>query len=131
MLKKGMNFLKDQRGLTLIELLAVIVVLGIIAAIAVPAVGSVIDKSKVNADVQTIELVKSAALNYITVEGTEVSTSETAPTEVTIDSLVTGGYLTAAPNMQVDGAVAPTKVEIYIDSTDGYVFEAVSDDSDD
>jgi type IV pilus assembly protein PilA len=38
--------LKNQKGLTLIELLAVIVILGIIAAIAVPAIGNVIANSK-------------------------------------------------------------------------------------
>ncbi|MDX8290006.1 prepilin-type N-terminal cleavage/methylation domain-containing protein [Metabacillus indicus] len=43
------KMLKNERGLTLIELLAVVVILGIIAAIAVPAIGNVIQKSKVDA----------------------------------------------------------------------------------
>lgn len=38
--------LKNEKGLTLIELLAVIVILAIIAAIAVPAIGNVINNSK-------------------------------------------------------------------------------------
>lgn len=38
--------LKNEKGLTLIELLAVIVILAIIAAIAVPAVGKIINNSK-------------------------------------------------------------------------------------
>ena len=41
------NKLKDQKGLTLIELLAVIVILAIIAAIAIPAIGNVIENSRV------------------------------------------------------------------------------------
>ena len=43
------NKLKDQKGLTLIELLAVIVILAIIAAIAIPAIAGVIDNSRVGA----------------------------------------------------------------------------------
>ncbi|WP_019412521.1 prepilin-type N-terminal cleavage/methylation domain-containing protein [Paenisporosarcina sp. TG20] len=43
------NKLKDQKGLTLIELLAVIVILAIIAAIAIPAIGNIITNSKINA----------------------------------------------------------------------------------
>ena len=43
------NKLKEQKGLTLIELLAVIVILAIIAAIAIPAIGNIIDNSRVGA----------------------------------------------------------------------------------
>ncbi len=39
--------LKDQKGMTLIELLAVIVIIAIIAAIAIPAIGNIIDNSRV------------------------------------------------------------------------------------
>ncbi len=41
--------LNNEKGLTLVELLAVIVILGIIAAIAVPSIGGVIANSKVGA----------------------------------------------------------------------------------
>ena len=41
-----MKQLKNQRGLTLVELLAVIVILAIIAAIAAVAIGNVINNSK-------------------------------------------------------------------------------------
>ena len=50
--------LKDQKGLTLIELLAVIVILAIIAAIAIPAIAGIIENSRVGA-------AKSDALSYI------------------------------------------------------------------
>ena len=38
-MKKLVKRLKDQKGMTLVELLAVIVILGIIAAIAIPSIG--------------------------------------------------------------------------------------------
>ncbi len=41
--------LKDQKGMTLIELLAVIVIIAIIAAIAIPAIGGIIENSRVGA----------------------------------------------------------------------------------
>jgi type IV pilus assembly protein PilA len=44
-----MKLLKNQKGLTLIELLAVIVILGIIAAIAIPSVNTIISNSKKSA----------------------------------------------------------------------------------
>ncbi|MEY9969731.1 type IV pilus assembly protein PilA [Lysinibacillus sp. RC46] len=48
MFKKILNkkLLKNQKGLTLIELLAVIVILAIIAAIAIPAIGNIINNSR-------------------------------------------------------------------------------------
>jgi len=46
MLKKFKKQINNEKGLTLIELLAVIVILGIIAAIAVPAIGNIISNSK-------------------------------------------------------------------------------------
>ncbi|WP_413308470.1 type II secretion system protein [Bacillus sp. 1P10SD] len=66
MLQKLKNKLKDQRGLTLIELLAVIVILGIISAIAVPSILGIIDKSKKDAKVaEAVQIINSAKL-YVT-----------------------------------------------------------------
>ncbi|MEH7074214.1 type II secretion system protein [Neobacillus drentensis] len=57
------NKLKDQRGLTLIELLAVIVILGIIAAIAVPAIGNLITNTENKATVaEGIQIINAAKM---------------------------------------------------------------------
>jgi len=56
-MKKMKHILKNEKGLTLIELLAVIVILAIVAAIAVPAIGNIIEGSRdkaILADASTI-----------------------------------------------------------------------------
>jgi len=86
--------LKNQKGLTLIELLAVIVVLGIIAAIAVPSVAGVIERAKINADHGSYQIIKDAGLRYALAENvTEV-------TQISVDDLVTKGYLNEVPEVQ-------------------------------
>lgn len=75
------RFLKNERGLTLIELLAVVVILGIIAAIAVPAIGNIIeesnDKAAFSDALQIINAAKIAKANHpnsdIFVSGTAAS----------------------------------------------------------
>lgn len=58
MIQRLKKQVKEQKGFTLVELLAVIVILGIIAAIAVPAIGNIINDSKEDAAI-------SDALNII------------------------------------------------------------------
>lgn len=41
--------IKNEEGLSLVELLAVIVILAIVAAIAIPAIGNIIESSRVKA----------------------------------------------------------------------------------
>lgn len=61
MLKALKKKLKDQRGLTLVELLAVIVILGIISGIAVPSIGKIIENTKTDAHVANAQQMVSAA----------------------------------------------------------------------
>lgn len=61
--------IKNEKGLTLIELLAVIVILGIIAAIAIPSIGSIIQKSKEDAVKADAITILNAAKNYVAANG--------------------------------------------------------------
>ena len=79
-LKGGFNMfktmnkrIKNEKGLTLIELLAVIVILAIVAAIAVPAIGNIINNSEIKAvKADALNILNSANL-YVT-ENPDVST---------------------------------------------------------
>ena len=80
MFKNMKKQLKNEKGLTLIELLAVIVILAIVAAIAIPAIGNIITNSKystVKAD--AVNVLNAAQLYYLDnpeAEGDEVIVSD-------------------------------------------------------
>lgn len=91
MKRKLKALLKSEKGLTLIELLAVIVILGIIAAIAIPSIGGIIQKSKVNAVKADAVQILNAAKLYVANEG--VPTSDLGPTNLA--PYVDGGTITS------------------------------------
>lgn len=77
---------KNEKGFTLVELLAVIVILGIIVAIAIPAISGIIDRAQDGADDAEVTLIIDAARLYRvehTIDATGVHT----------DDLITEGYL--------------------------------------
>ena len=66
--------LKNEKGLTLVELLAVIVILGIIAAIAVPSIGNIIENTRVKAVIADAQNALAAANLYFVENPEEMST---------------------------------------------------------
>ncbi|WHY03639.1 type II secretion system protein [Neobacillus sp. DY30] len=97
------NKLKEQKGLTLIELLAVIVILGIIAAIAVPSILGIIDNTKKDAHVANAQQMISAAKMVIASE----ETYQTGTHYLTLKQLMDKKYL--------DKVVSPE--EAYVEGT--------------
>ncbi|WP_042223231.1 prepilin-type N-terminal cleavage/methylation domain-containing protein [Oceanobacillus manasiensis] len=61
MLTRMKKMLKKEKGFTLVELLAVIAILAIILAIAIPSVGKIISNSEAKAEKANVELIKNAA----------------------------------------------------------------------
>jgi len=82
--KKIKGLLKNSKGFTLVELLAVIVILGIIAGIAVPSIGHIIENSRIDAHIANAKQIREATRLYvlsenITVATTDISTEELSP----------------------------------------------------
>jgi len=107
-MKKYLQKKLNQKGLTLVELLAVIVILGIIAAIAVPAIGNIIENTKYNA-------VKADALNALSAANLYYA-EQPKETSVKVVDLVAGGYLDnngkLGPEVKVDKAPDGAKLTI-------------------
>ena len=124
LLSKKMKFSKNQKGLTLVELLAVIVILGVIAAIAVPSIGGIIANSKANSDVQTETLLKDTAERYLT------DTLPNGPTQasVTVAVLAGASYLKSATVVKQSATVATnyTGVSVGWTAAAGWVATAVT-----
>lgn len=82
---------KNEKGLTLVELLAVIVILAIVAAIAIPAINNVIDNLRYKA-------LKADAINVIHAAQFYFMEHKTADQWqiVEVEKLVSDGYLDSA-----------------------------------
>lgn len=95
--KKGI--LRNEKGLTLVELLAVIVIIGILAAIAVPSVSGLINKTKEEAHRTNAQIIIDAARLKVAAEDMQGGTvnGNTKTLTVTVEQLVQQGYLERIP----------------------------------
>lgn len=100
LLQKRLN---NEKGLTLVELLAVIVILGIIAAIAIPSIGNIIDNSRIKAVKADAQNALSAANMYFTENADKNS--------VTIPDLIKADFLQDAGTLKNEAASNITKGE--------------------
>ena len=83
--------LNNEKGMTLIELLAVIVIIAIIAAIAIPAIGNIIENSRVGAAKSDALSAFAAAELYLAENGDAFDGAGAG--DITSAELTNGGYL--------------------------------------
>lgn len=110
----------NKKGFTLVELLAVIVLLSIIAVITTPVVINVIGESKEKTYNEQINIIQKAAERW----GTQnVNILSTAPC-VCVKTLASKGYLSKIPKNPKDSTAMNGKVNIgYDEDHKQYVYE--------
>lgn len=91
--------LNNEKGMTLIELLAVIVIIAIIAAIAIPAIGNIIENSRYSA-------IKADATNTISAASIFFA-EDVTKTKVTVKELKDAGYIESQGKLADDDSIAP------------------------
>ena len=82
-----LKMLRNRKGFSLVELIVVIVILGILVAIAVPSLVGYIKKANVAADMAAASGLSNAAMAYVTEHYNDIDHTKSTPVDITITEL--------------------------------------------
>jgi len=99
MFRKISYALKNRKGFTLVELMVVVVIIGVLSAIAVPLYNNQTETARLNAHMTNIKIIESAVQQYKAVEGVSTYTDTAAVTDnATLAASVLKGYIQDWPS---------------------------------
>lgn len=123
----------NNRGVTMLELIAILVILAIISAIAIPIIGGTIERAKLRADYDSLQLLNESTLIY---EMLETDSSGDvfdgiSDDTVRLETMVEAGYLQKVVTSQVKDTSFTWNVETqkweYVDAYEKIIISLVPD----
>lgn len=121
------NLLKNNKGLTLVELLAVIVIIGILSSLAVTAISKLLDRSTENYYKDQEDNIALAAQTYTNDNRNLLPFKTTAPdntTTIRLRELIDKGYIKTVKDKSGDDCnITNSYVTITKNSTEDYTYK--------